>query len=281
MNILLIGGNSLLSKYLKPVLSSFAKIYTAGRSECDFLLDLTSHDIVISENIDVVINTAAHFGGSSCTDFENAINTNVLGTIKSIDAAVSANVKHYIYISSIFSELEPISEFYTAYSLSKKHAEEAVALCCTQHSLPFTILKPSQFYSSDDSYRAHQPFFHQIIDKVKGNEHINLFGKNDPLRNFLHVDDFTKIIALVIQNNIIGKYACAFPENTSYTKIINAAIDAFSSKSTVTFITDKKDIPDNTCPIETNLYAKINFTPQISINEGMKKIARYEGTLTA
>ncbi len=173
--------------------------------------------------------------------------------------------------------MTPQSNFYNSYSLSKKHTEEVAELCCSKNSLPLTILKPSQFYSTDDSYQKHQPFFHTIIDKVANGEDINLYGSNDPLRNYLHIDDFSHIVSLVVRNRLEGNYSCTYPEDTSYKKIINAAINAFSSSSKLNIFTDKADIHDNVCFIDTSLYSKIAFSPKISIEEGMRKIAFHRG----
>ena len=40
MKILVVGGKSSLAKALVPVLSGFAEVITAGRTDCDIYLDL-------------------------------------------------------------------------------------------------------------------------------------------------------------------------------------------------------------------------------------------------
>jgi hypothetical protein len=49
---------------LMPVLSVYADVVTAGRSGCDMCLNLSDpiDEILIPDGIDVVINTASHFG---------------------------------------------------------------------------------------------------------------------------------------------------------------------------------------------------------------------------
>lgn len=65
MRILVVGGTSSLGCALRSILSVFAEVITAGRTEFDVHLDMNSpiERIELPENIDTVINAAAHFGG--------------------------------------------------------------------------------------------------------------------------------------------------------------------------------------------------------------------------
>ena len=85
------------------------------------------------------------------------------------------------------------------------------------------------------------------MDAAASNEDILIFGKNDALRNFIHVEDIARIIALVIRRKIIGTFSCANGENVRYSEVAAAAIRAFGSKSAIRFMRDQPDIPDNIC----------------------------------
>jgi dTDP-4-dehydrorhamnose reductase len=84
MRILIVGGTSSLAKALMPVLSEFADVVTAGRSGCYMHLDLSDpmKEIIIPDGVDVVINTAAHFGGDDYDQIYQAEFVNVLGMLK-------------------------------------------------------------------------------------------------------------------------------------------------------------------------------------------------------
>ena len=114
-----------------------------------------------------------------------------------------------------------------------------------------------------------------IIDKAAKDEDILIYGSNDALRNFIHVEDVAKIIALVIQRKIKGTYACMNTKNVSYSEVAAAAIEAFGSKSTVKFIKEQPDIPNNIFEPDDSLFRLIDYYPQISISHGMKKEADY------
>ena len=277
MRILIVGGTSSLAQALRPILSEFAEVVTAGRTGCDVRIDLTARveKIELPKDIDVVVNAAANYGGNSIEEMLQAENVNVLGTVKLCHACTKAKIMHLIQISSIFACLDKSSPFYSMYSLSKKHAEEVAQLYCSRYALPLTILRPSQFYGVGDAYRKHQPFLYSIIDKAANDEDILIYGKNDALRNFIHVEDVAKIIALVIQRKIKGTYACINTENVRYSEVAAAAIESFGSTSTVRFIKEQPDIPNNIFELDDSLYHLIDYYPQISISLGMKKEAAF------
>jgi nucleoside-diphosphate-sugar epimerase len=277
MKILIVGGTSSLAYALKPVLSEFAEVITAGRSGCDVHLDLSDSEekFVLPKYIDIVINTAASFGGNSFEEMLQAENVNVLGVLKLCQSCTKSQIKQLVLISSIFACLDKSSRFYSIYSLSKKHSDEVAQIYSSMFGLPLTILRPSQFYGVGESYRKHQPFLSTIIDKAENDEDILIYGSNDALRNFIHVEDVAKIIALVIQRKIEGTYACMNIENVSYSEVASAAIEAFGSKSAIKFVRGQPDIPNNIFEPDDSLFRLIDYYPQISISLGMKKEAAY------
>lgn len=273
--VLIVGGNSSLGKELKIVLSNSFEVITAGRNGCDIQIDLKDslEEIVLPENISVIINTAACFGGKEFIDVYDTENVNVLGTLKLCELAAKNKVCHLIHVSSIFSLLKPESEFYNIYSLSKKHSEELATYYCLKNDLPLTIIKPSQIYGVNNYFKKHQPFFYNIIEKAKNGEDVELYGKNDPLRNYIFIDDLTQIIDRIITQRIVGNYNCTYKENVTYSKIAELAINIFGSNSAVKFLTDKPNIPNNIFEYDDTLYKKIGFYPGVSIEQGIKLIA--------
>jgi nucleoside-diphosphate-sugar epimerase len=277
MRILIVGGTSSLAQALKPVLSEFAEVITAGRAGCDVPLDLSDPEekIELPKDIDVVINTVAHFGGRSFEEMLQAESVNVLGVLKLCQSCTKAQIKQLVLISSVFACFNKNSSFYSIYSLSKKHSDEVAQLYSSMFGLPLTILRPSQFYGVGEASRKHQPFLSMIINKAANDEDILIYGSNDALRNFIHVEDVAKIIALAIRRKIEGTYVCMNTENVSYSEVATAAIEAFESKSTIRFIKDQPDIPSNIFEPDDSLFRLIDYYPQISILRGMKKEAAY------
>jgi nucleoside-diphosphate-sugar epimerase len=273
MKILIAGGNSSIARALKIVLSKNHEVITAGRKNCDIYMDLIKPIESLPSGLDIVINAAAHFGGATQRDLYDAENVNVLGTLNLCESSSKARVKHFILISSIFSTLSEDSKQYSIYSLSKKHAEELVKLYFKSFPMPYTILRPSQVYGNAEDFSSKQPFFYYILSQAKNGSDINFYGSNDAKRNYLHIDDLTKIINKVVENRIEGIFECTHVNDVTYSQIANAAYIEFNTNGTINFLKDKPDIPDNIFGKDFLLYEKINFSPEISIEEGIKKIA--------
>lgn len=277
MRIVIVGGASSLAQALIPVLSAFAEVMTAGRRGCDIPLDLraAAERVELPRDTDFVVNTAACYGGGTPDEMLETEGVNALGVLKLCRSCTEAGIKHLVQISSIFACLGEDSPFYSIYALSKRHADEVARLYSAQFGLPLTILRPSQMYGVGESSRKHQPFLSSIIDRAATNVDVLLSGSHDALRNFIHVEDVARIVALAIQHGIEGTYSCANAKNVTYAEVAAAAIEAFGSTSKIRYVAEEPDVPDNIFEPDESLYRAIGFYPQISIADGMEKEAAY------
>lgn len=275
MKTLIVGGTSSLGSALKPVLSEFSEVITAGRKSCDVRLDLSdpSEAIVLPDGIDSVIHTAAHFGGNKANEILEAENLNVLGTLKLCQAAVRAKVTHFVLISSMFACLKEGSEFYSIYALSKRHAEDVARFFCSAHFLPLAILRPSQIYGSNDRFRRHQPIIYVMMEKARLGEDIQIYGSHDARRNYIYIDDLTALVSRTVKNRVVGTYSCQHPVDVTYSQIARASFAAFKRNGSVRFVKDKQNIADNVFERDEALYKLTGFYPQTSIEDGLRKIA--------
>jgi UDP-glucose 4-epimerase len=59
MKCVIIGGASSVGVALKPILSAFSEVVTAGRTNCDVALDLTApaEEMRLPDGVDVVVHT--------------------------------------------------------------------------------------------------------------------------------------------------------------------------------------------------------------------------------
>jgi nucleoside-diphosphate-sugar epimerase len=271
--IFIIGANSAVAKETIKVLSKDNKIITGGRHGCDVYCDI-SKEVNIPEGVDTVINFAAAFGGDSDRNILNTISTNIVGTLKICMAAKEAGIKHLVLISSIFALLEDGSPFYNYYSITKKQADELAAFYCANNKIALAVLQPSQIYGDGEEFSKHQPFFYTIIDKAERGEDISIYGRNDARRNYMHVADLVEIINRVVINNVKGIYTCAYPSDISYSQIAKKAQNIFNKGGKVNFLNDKPDIPDNVFKEDPSIDEAINFSPGISIEEGITSIKK-------
>ncbi|MCE5983157.1 MULTISPECIES: NAD(P)-dependent oxidoreductase [unclassified Pseudomonas] len=274
MKILLAGGQSSLAQALQPVLANVAEVLTAGRNGCEVELDLSwpAEQFCLPPGIDVVINTAASFVDGSINALLEAEQINALGTLKLCDAAQRGGVQHFVQISSINAELNNQSDYYGIYGLSKRHADELVQMYCARAKLACTLLRPSQLYGEPDSFRRHQAFIYGTLDKALKNEDIVIYGSHDARRNYLHVEDFCKIVSAVVADRVEGLYTCTHPQDASLLSVANSLVLAANSNSRVSFDASKKAISDNVFPYDDTLYRTIGIYPSIGLEEGLGRL---------
>jgi nucleoside-diphosphate-sugar epimerase len=280
MKVLIIGGKSSLGVELKKKMSSYNEVITAGRRECDLYLDLSLPlDSNFDIECDVVVLTAAKFGGDDLSSFEDNVNINVVGTVRAIKLAKCLNAKHFILISSMSATQDFNSPYYGIYSITKRHSEEVAEFVCNSIKMPLTILRPSQLYGESESFEKHQPLIYNIINSVINNKEIIFYGKNNAIRNYLHIEDFNEIICRVIDLKMEGKFDCVNTQSTTLIEVAQAAITAFKSKSIYKFDNSKNDIIDNSFKADNLFYKKIDFQPKINIETGMRMIAYSKGII--
>lgn len=269
MKILIVGGRSSLGTELARQWESRARVLTAGRSGCDLELALGRDEIpALPHGIDVVVNTAAHFGGSAKpADLAASIEVNVIGALRLAQACEQAGVARLVQVSSIFALLPVDSPLQSAYIASKRQADEALQLACASGGLALTIVRPSQFVGVGQTLRRHQPFLATLLDKAARGQAIELWGSGRAQRNLIHVSDVARAVVQLAERDISGVFACQSPMNHSVAEIARGAIAAFGDRSTLRLVDDKPDPPDNTLAIDPTLRHLLGFVPVVSLQD--------------
>ena len=272
MRILIIGGNSSVSRYLQPLFSENYEIITVGRRDCDINLDAKrSLSDQLPKHVDIVIHTAAAFGRNTAEEIYETEKYNVLDTMELCFQLKKMNVKHFIFISSIFVHLEDSSPLHSIYDISKRHAEEIINYCLERDEIPFTILRPSQLYGNDPSFIKHHPFLYQIVEMASKGQPISLFGKFGGSANYLHIKDFTEVIYRVVKNNVYGVYDCTTVTPNTYLEIARNVYELTNNSVNIEFVKDRKELGQG-FKYDDDIYKKVNYYPKWSIKDGLSDI---------
>jgi nucleoside-diphosphate-sugar epimerase len=272
MTILLVGGQSAVAQALAPCLADLGQLITAGRYGCDVSLDLAwpFQKVKVPQEIDVVVNTAACFETTGGDGVCSSVEVNVLGASKLCAASIESGVRHFVNVSSINAVLSEDSPYFDAYALTKKQGDEAIKLLCRSANVACAILRPSQIYGQPP-FRKRQRFLYGAIDQALSGKNIVIYGARAPLRNYLHAEDFSKLVRSTIEKRLEGIYQCTHPCDSSFEDIALAAIAAAGTTSRLVFDVNQRDIPDNVFPFEDSLYRELEFYPEISISAGVAR----------
>jgi len=250
------------------------QVLLAGRRSAEINLELTAlaPKSPVDLHFDVLVHSVADFGGSDDAEVRRAEIVNAVGTLDICSIARRAGAKHLVIISSASAVYGPLDLYYGIYSLSKRHGEELADLYCRSHNLPLTILRPAQLYDAEGRCRRHQRLFYTIVDNAKQNRDIEIFGRNDAVRDYLYLEDLAEIVASVVLRQVIGTFHCSGPEPARLSEIAATAIQVFNSASKIRFLPGRPDIPDLPTGSGDSLYSMIKYAPTVKLLEGITRI---------
>lgn len=198
--------------------------------------DICDKEIVAKAmiGIDVVV----HFAAESHVDRsimgpDVFLQTNVLGTLALLQAALNEKVKllHHISTDEVFGALpldKPNIKFneetpyhpHSPYSASKASSDMLVRAWNTTYGLPITITNTSNNYGP---YQDPEKLIPRFITNLIEGKKVPLMGRGENVRDWIHVDDHCSAVDLIIRlalenDGLIGQTFCVGgnSERTNY-----------------------------------------------------------------
>ena len=221
MKILVLGSNGMVGT---SILNSFSnenkfKIIPSTRKDTNLFKFSETEKLINETKPDILINAAAKVGGivannEQRTQFliENLrINTNILEScipfknIKIINLGSSCiyplNAENPISEDEFMNgKLEPTN---SPYAMAKLTAIELGNAMKEQYGHKVINLMPTNLYGPNDNFSEHDShvipglMFRMEIAKNNNIDSFNIWGSGKPLREFLHVDDWQKLVYFV------------------------------------------------------------------------------------
>ena len=242
-------------------------------------------DISKSKNLDKYfkkVDYVFHLAGlaeiiPSIKNPKKYFNTNVLGTLKVVEAAKRAGVKKLIYAASSScygspknfptSEKEKI-DIKHPYGLTKFLGEQLVLKYAANFNMPnisfrfFNVYGPRLNMSGQ--YGA---VFGNFLKQKKNNKPLTIVGDGKQTRDFIHVDDLINAFIKVAKSRLVNKiYNLGSGKEISINKIANL----FGGKKT--FIPTRPREPKRSLANISKIKKDINWKPTITIQEGIKRL---------
>jgi dTDP-glucose 4,6-dehydratase len=162
------------------------------------------------------IDSIVHFAAESHVDRSVRdsgifVETNVLGTQRLLDAALRNGVNRFVHVSTdevygsiaegSWDEARPL-EPNSPYSASKAGSDLLARSYFRTHGLNLSITRCSNNYGP---YHFPEKVIPLFVTNLIDDKHVPLYGEGNNIRDWLHVDDHTRGIAMVLTNGRAGE----------------------------------------------------------------------------
>lgn len=191
---------------LAPVADSPRYSFVHGDIRDEALLDRTL------PGVDAIVHFAAESHvDRSVKDAGAFVETNVVGTQRLLDAALRAGTPRFVHVSTdevygsipegSWDEDEPLLPN-SPYSASKAGSDLLVRSFHRTHGLNASITRCSNNYGP---YHFPEKVIPLFVTNLIDGAHVPLYGTGENVRDWLHVDDHTRGIALVLTRGRAGE----------------------------------------------------------------------------
>jgi dTDP-glucose 4,6-dehydratase len=176
-------------------------------------------DIRDSDLLDRVlpeVDSVVHFAAEShvdrsVRDASIFVETNVLGTQRLLDAALRSDLKRFVHVSTdevygsiaegSWDETRPL-EPNSPYSASKAGSDLIARSYFRTHGMNLSITRCSNNYGP---YHFPEKVIPLFVTNLIDDKHVPLYGEGNNIRDWLHVDDHTRGIAMVLTGGRAGE----------------------------------------------------------------------------
>lgn len=224
MKILVIGGTGFIGRHLCPFLAKDNQVSVmarnprddndSSRSESNISYvkgDITDRDQVFTamEGMDYVV----HLASSVIPSTSNAnpifdVQTNLVGALNILDAALEHKIKKLVFISSggtvygegagkPFKEDDPTNPI-CSYGIVKLAIEKYIQMYHQLHGVPFAILRLSNPYGPGQLGEKPLGVISIFLDRIKREMPIEIWGDGSVSRDFIYIDDVLSAISMAM-----------------------------------------------------------------------------------
>ena len=241
-------------------------------------------DAPLVNKLTSLVDSIVHFAAEShvdrsVLDCQEFIKTNVLGTQILLEAARKNGLKRFHHVSTdeVFGELGESGKFSentnynprNPYAASKASSDHFVRAYYFTHNLPITISNCSNNYGP---YHFPEKFIPRAITRLLEGKKIPIHGDGTNIRDWIHVDDHSNAVDLILHKGKIGETYCIGAnnefENITIAKLILKYMSL--SEDSIEFI---KGRPGNDAryAIDSSKLKKLGWSPKISFENGLIK----------
>jgi len=298
MKILVFGSAGLVGTSLLRNLSNIvtnSEVIPSNRDDTNLFSFSETLNKIESTNPDIVINAAAKVGGIKANNTQRSefilqnlkINMNILeslipfSNIKFINLGSSCiyplGAKVPIKEDSLLTgRLEPTNSPYAMAKLTGIEIGDAIS---KQFGHKIINLMPTNLYGPNDNFSEENShvipgLIHRMHNaKKNGNDVFEVWGTGKPLREFMHVDDLTRAIGFILNNNLFSEQVLNVGSNEeiSIENLVLKIKNIINFEGRIIFNSDMPDGNPRKLLDSGKLLSK-GWEPKIQLSEGLSSV---------
>ena len=298
MKILVFGSAGLVGTSLLRNLSNIvtnSEVIPSNRDDTNLFSFSETLNKIESTNPDIVINAAAKVGGIKANNTQRSefilqnlkINMNILeslipfSNIKFINLGSSCiyplSAKVPIKEDSLLTgRLEPTNSPYAMAKLTGIEIGDAIS---KQFGHKIINLMPTNLYGPYDNFSEENShvipgLIHRMHNaKKNGTDVFEVWGTGKPLREFMHVDDLTRAIGFILNNNLFSEQVLNVGSNEeiSIENLVLKIKNIINFEGRIIFNSDMPDGNPRKLLDSGKLLSK-GWEPKIQLSEGLSSV---------
>jgi dTDP-glucose 4,6-dehydratase len=260
---------------------------------CNDIIDFVKIDLRNLQELDSLFEKkkfthVLHFAAESHVDNSIAnpglfAETNVLGTLNLLQVSRKYSIERFLHVSTdeVYGSIEkgfstensPLNPS-SPYSASKAAAEHFVFSYLHTFDLPVLMVRCSNNYGPRQFPEKLIPHF---ISRLLKNESVPVYGNGKNVREWMHVSDCARGIALVLEKGKIGDIynisSGIFRENLEVTRMLVNMMG--KGPELISFVADRKGHDFRYAIDSSKIRKELGWEPKVQLEEGLKETVRW------
>jgi len=237
---------------------------------------LPGHDAIVHFAAESHVDRSVHDSGIF-------VETNVLGTQRLLDTAMALAIPRFVHVSTdevygsidegAWDEDEPLLPN-SPYSASKAGSDLLVRSYHRTHGLNTSITRCSNNYGP---YHFPEKVIPLFVTNLIDGLHVPLYGDGKNQRDWLHVDDHCRGIALVLTKGRAGEiYNIGGGTELSNRELTDILLEATGrDESFIDYVEDRKGHDRRYCVSIDKISSELGYEPQVPFTQGLADVVQW------
>jgi dTDP-glucose 4,6-dehydratase len=245
-------------------------------------------DSALLDDLLPTIDSVVHFAAEShvdrsVRDASIFVESNVLGTQRLLDAALRSNLKRFVHVSTdeVYGSIAEGSwdetralEPNSPYSASKAGSDLIARSYFRTHGMNISITRCSNNYGP---YHFPEKVIPLFVTNLIDDQHVPLYGEGNNIRDWLHVDDHTRGIAMVLTRGRAGEiYNIGGGTELTNRELTQLLLDATGKDwSYVDRVADRLGHDLRYSVDITKISAELGYQPEVPFETGLADVVQW------